>query len=363
MPTIRPYVTMLILALLTVGPFSFGETMFPDAHWTEATPDSVGLDQRKLDAVRDFMGGRGCVVRHGKLVYSWGDIGKRGDVASALKPVVSFLLFKAVELGKLESVDVPVMQYEPRLNDLNAALDYKDRAITFRHMANQYSCYGAKEAPGTAFNYNDFQMALLIDTLVQKVYGVPMEQVDSELLHPLLTDVLKCEDNPTMLAFGIDNRPGRLAISPRDFARIGLLYLNKGTWDKTVVISAENVRTLTSSPLPGDLPVITGEVAEMIPDQRSAGHLGKPGLTEDHGGSYSWLWWVNGVNRNGKRKWPAAPLDVFAALGHENGQRGIAVIPSLDIVLSWNDTRLGDLPNTPEEPINEVLRLLQEALK
>ena len=50
-------------------------------------------------------------------------------------------------------------------------------------------------------------------------------------LHPLLTDLIGCEDNPTFMAFGEQDRPGRLGISPRDFARFGLLYLRGGMWN------------------------------------------------------------------------------------------------------------------------------------
>ena len=31
----------------------------------------------RLDPLRDFVGGRGCVVRRGYMVYSWGDVSKR----------------------------------------------------------------------------------------------------------------------------------------------------------------------------------------------------------------------------------------------------------------------------------------------
>jgi len=45
------------------------------------------MSPEKLDALRDLVGGRGCVVRHGFMVYSWGDQSKSSDVASAMKPV------------------------------------------------------------------------------------------------------------------------------------------------------------------------------------------------------------------------------------------------------------------------------------
>jgi len=312
------------------------------------------LDPVKLDAIKDYAGGRGCIVRHGYLVYTWGDATRRGDVASALKPWISHFLFKAVEDGRLASLDTKVGEFEPRLNDINADLGYKDRDMTFRHMAYQIACYGLTDAPGTAFDYNDWHMALFFDTLFGKVYGANHEDVDDMVLHAMLTDIPQCQDNPTFMAFGTSDRPGRLGISPRDFARFGLLYLNKGNWNGQQLIGEQNATMAVSSPLPNAVPRTTADAAEMIPGQRTLGSRRIPDNQCDHQGSYSWLWWVNGVNREGRRNWPDAPTNAYAALGHGD-KRGMAVLPGLEVIISWNDSQLG------QKPLNEVFRLLGEA--
>ncbi len=333
---------------------------FPKGPWPTCTPEEAGLQSAPLAAIAEYLGGRGCIVRHGAMAFHWGDFARRGDVASAAKPWYSALLFMAVEEGLLESPDVPIAEYEPRIKEINPELGFKDRAITFAHMANQISCYGVSEKPGTAYDYNDFQMALFFDTLFLKVYGATLETVDEKVLHPRLSDVIGCEDDPTFLAFGLKDRPARLGISPRDFARFGWLFLNKGMWDGRQVLSAAHVRELVSSPIPNAIPRTSAHQAQMIPGQRSHGSRRVPDDQTDHYGSYSWLWWLNGVDREGRRIWPDAPLDVFTALGHANGQRGIAVMPSLDIVIAWNDTTLGNRPSHPH-PLNEVFRLLRGA--
>lgn len=350
----------LILNVMAAVLAQPADTMYPAEHWETRAPEAVGLDTAKLDAMRDFMGGRGCVVRNGYLVYAWGDMVKAGDVASALKPWITHFVFVAVEEGLLPSVDARVAEYAPCLNDLNADLDHKDRAITFRHMANQTSCYGVREAPGTAFDYNDWQMALLWDTLFVGVYGNQMETIDETVLHPRLTDVLQCEDGPTFLAFGPGERAGRLAVSPRDFARFGLLYLRGGSWNGKQLLSRDHVTQITTSPVPNTIPRTAGEEAAMCPGQRTIGSQRVPDNQTEHEGSYSWLWWINGENADGERLWPDAPRDIFAALGHKNGMRGMAVFPSQDVIVSWNDTNLGDMPEKPE-PLNTVFRLVAEA--
>jgi len=327
------------------------ERVFPSASWAAITPAEAGLDERRLQAFRDHVGGRGCVARGGFMVFTWGDQERSSDVASAVKPWFTHFLFQAVAERKIAGLDEPVARFEPRLEGLNSALGFKDRSMTFRHLASQTSCYGVEEKPGAAYDYSDFNMALFFDTLFLKVYGATIETVDAAVLRPRLTDLIGCEDRPSFLAFGAENRPGRLAISVRDFARFGLLYLHRGEWNGTRIFSEFNAATAVGSPLPASLPRTAGKKAEMIAGQRS---IGGGNNQTDHKGSYSLAWWTNGVDREGKRHWPGAPEDAFGAIGH-GGMRAMVVIRSLDLIASWNDS-----PNETPEKEAEAMRLLSE---
>jgi CubicO group peptidase (beta-lactamase class C family) len=148
------------------------------------------LDARKLKALSDYSGGFGCVVRGGYMVYAWGNASKRNDVASAVKPFYTHFLQKAVEQGKLKSIDEAVSKVEPGLEALNEGLGFKDRYITWRHLCNQISCYVVRKRPGEAFDYSDYNMALFFDSLFLKVYSATWEMVDRKVLHPRLTDIL-----------------------------------------------------------------------------------------------------------------------------------------------------------------------------
>lgn len=330
--------------------------VYPGKEWATKRPEQVGLDATKLKELSDYAGGFGCVVRYGVMVYSWGDAGKRKDVASAAKPFYAHFLFKAVEDGKISSLDERVNRWEPRLNQINKDRGYKDRNIRWRDLANQISCYGLAEAPGTAYAYNDWQMALFWDMLFKKVYGVSYETVDADVLHSKLTDRLQCQDNPTFMAFGVKDRPGRLAISPRDFARFGLLYLRKGKWKGKQLISVNHAAMAVTSPLPNSIPRTAGQKAEMIPGQRSIGSKRIPDNQCDHVGSYSWLWWTNGVGRDGARHWPDVPVDTYGCFGH-GGVRAMVVMPGMDLIISWNDTRIRG-----SEMENHALKLLKESV-
>ncbi|HGJ64379.1 TPA: hypothetical protein ENS27_03190 [bacterium] len=336
--------------------------VYPDSQWQKIHPKNAGMSQDMLYNFSDTVGGRGCVIRYGYIIHEWGDQSRRADVASAVKPIYSHFLFKALEDNMIESLDEPVVKYESQLKDINRDLNYKDTKITWRHLANQTSCYGVNENPGTAFDYNDWQMALFCDLLFLKVYKTSWDKVDSDVLHPKLTDLIQCQDNPSLIAFGSFDRAGRMAISVRDFARIGLLYLRKGNWKGIQIISEEHAKMAISEPVANSIPRTLGIEAEMIGGQRSIGSRQIPDNQGDHFGSYSWLWWINGLDSNKKRMWHDAPSDTFGAFGH-GGIRGMFVIPSLDIVVSYNEAEnLEGWLNGNESPLNNAMRMLANSV-
>ena len=310
---------------------------FPGAHWLTRDPDQVGLSPERLDALRDLVGGRGCVVRHGFMVYTWGDATKSRDIASAVKPVISTLLFLAVQEGRLRGVDDQVAEFEPRLQTLDSG---KDGRITWRQLASQTSGYGLVEPPGAAYAYNDYALALYYDILTRKVF----RDDGTRVLKTRLADVLGFEDDFTFDAFGPDDRPGRLAVSVRDLARFGLLYLRGGRWTDRQVLRKEFAREALASPVPPDLPRTSSDEAGMLPHQRSLG--GGKNITPVGPGYYSFNWWLNRIDKDGKRLYVDAPPDAFVAMGH-GGERALWVIPSLDLVVAWNDAEINDHDTSP----------------
>jgi CubicO group peptidase (beta-lactamase class C family) len=332
------------------------QAVYPRADWERRAPEEVGLAADKLQALAELVGGRGCVVRHGYLAYTWGDPAKSGDIASAVKPVISTLLLLAVQQGKVPSIDARVADFEPRLRGLNGG---KDAGITWRHLASQTSGYGLAEAPGAAYAYNDFALALYYDTLKGRAF----RQDGTRVLKEQLGDVLGFQDRYTFEAFGPNDRPGRLAISVRDLARFGLLYLRGGRWQGKQALTPESVRAALSSPVPAGLPRTRGQTADMLPNQRSLG--GGKDQTAVGPGCYSFNWWLNRTDRDGRRLFTDAPPDAYVASGH-GGRRTLWVVPSLDLVVAWNDSRINDhdaSPGNPRSKCNQAARLMREAVR
>jgi len=124
---------------------------------------------------------------------------------------------------------------------------------------------------------------------------------------------------------------GRLRISARDLARIGLLYLSGGCWGGEKLLDPDLADLVTTSPHPSDLPRTQQEQAEMLARQRS---MGSGKNLEAHLNSYSYCWWLNGVTDEGERVFPDAPADTYGAFGH-GGRHAMVIMPGRDLVVSW----------------------------
>ena len=308
--------------------------------------------QDRLAELARTVGGRGCVVRHGYMVFHWGDPARSSDLASAFKPLLSTLMLLAVEEGRLKSPDDRVAEVEPRLADLNAG---KDAAITWRHLASQLSGYGHLEKPGVAYSYNDYAITLYFDTLMEKVFRTNA----TEVLRSRLAEPLSFEDPYTFNAFGPNNRPGRLALSCRDFARFGLLYLRGGRWGGRQILQPDLVRLALDSPISPATPLTSGAEAPLLPNQRTMG--GRRNITPVGPGYYSFNWWLNRTNAQGQRLFVDASPDIQVASGH-GGKRVLYLVPGDDLIVCWNDSPIADHDQSPGNPntlMNQAARVIR----
>ena len=75
-------ISLLLLAALFAQPGTANEPakspVYPGKTWQTRKPEDVGLDAAKLEQLRDLVGGHGCIVRHGYLVFAWGDSASGG---------------------------------------------------------------------------------------------------------------------------------------------------------------------------------------------------------------------------------------------------------------------------------------------
>ena len=323
-----------------------GEIVFPGEHWQEKAPAELGLSQEKLDAVAAALGGKGCVIKDGYVVKTWGSQSETNDLFSSAKPVLSTLLMFAVQEGKVKSVDTPIAEF-------GWALREKDRSMTFRHLGAMISGYARPEVPGVAWAYNDYAIQLYQQTLFDRVFK---ESPEAVVAAPHRFGALGLEDG---LKFRPRNR--RISASVRDFGRIAWLWLNRGKWQDRQLIRRDLIDECQRLQAPADLP---NTVKAATDDYLKIGTYGGESdhFSQAGPGIYGFNWWFNGKGPRHPNEltWPDAPADTFMSLGLRGNHS--AMIPSLQLVVATANGDWG--PNEPggrETVMNQRLRLIVEA--
>lgn len=312
-------------------------TVFPGTVWATKTPQELGLNQAKLDQFAKNVGGTGIIIKDGYIVKKWGKETSKGDWASAVKPVTSTLLFFAVNEGRISGVDALI-------KDWGWALSEKDQSMTFRHLANMTGGYARGEAPGAAWAYNDYAIKLYSLTM-QKVFGQTLDQAAQQRFAPL-----QLQDGSL---YGSRSGLG-ISTTPRDFARIGWLWLNKGNWNGNQLLPASYFDNYMMPQVPSNLPrtQIAGS------DYLNIGtHGGGSDQTPYGPGFYGFNWWFN----TGNSFWPDAPADTFQANGHW-GKEVMTIIPSLNMVVAARGSWGSFEPGNAASGMNQNLKLLKEAV-
>lgn len=313
---------------------------FPDARWVADTPADAGLDEAKLAQARDYAltgGGSGCIIRGGKLVFSWGDQKQRYDLKSTTKSFGAAALGLAIKDGKVRLSD-KARSHHPTLGlppDGNASTGWLDE-ITILHLASQTAGFDKPGGyvpllfkPGTEWSYSDSGPNWLAECLTL-VYRRDLDELMFERIFTPLgvrrTDLSwrKNQYRPDLLD-GLKRREFGAGISANvdAMARFGLLWLRGGEWNGVQILQrdyVDKVRT-TVSGVPG------------LPSRKPEEY----GRAANH---YGLLWW-----NNADETIQGLPLDTYWTWGLYDSL--IVVMPTLDIVVaragqSWKRTQGAD---------------------
>jgi CubicO group peptidase (beta-lactamase class C family) len=304
-----------------------GQTSAPPSEWPRAKPADVNMDEGLLVHARDYAlhgGGSGYVIRHGKLVFSWGDPKQKYDLKSSTKAIGVTALGLAIQDGKVKLTDRAQI-YEPGLGvppGSNRATGWL-KEITLFHLATQTAGFDKPGGyqpllfrPGTKWSYSDGGPNWLAECLTL-VYQRDLEELMFERVFGPL-GITPADLHWRKNAY----RPAEInGIPRREFgsgihanvdamARIGYLYLNHGRIGQKPIIPAKFV-DMVQSPIPKveSLPVL---LPEKYPN---ASH------------HYGLLWWNNGDGTLAK-----VPRDAFWSWGLYDSL--IVVVPTLDLVVA-----------------------------
>lgn len=327
------------------------EIRVPVTTWARRDPAEEGFAVDRLEAFRDAIGrySSGCVIKDGALIFAWGEPDRNGEWGSATKPIFTTMLMFAIQEGLIDSADDSVQRF---VSDLSEA----DRTMTLRQLANMTSGYTLPEAPGAAWAYNDYGTKLYYKALLEGVFGTL--HTNAAAVQALLEGhhrfgPLEFEDGDLVTIW---KDALRLNMSPRDYARVGVFWLNKGTWAGTRILAD----SLFDRYIRVGVPVDLQRTAGAPPDDYL--RIGTTGASNDvyalGPGSYGFMLWFN----DSRRLWPDVPEDAFQANGHNN-REALTVIRSLGLVVAWHHGwKVAGNAHDFNGSMNDALKLLLEAL-
>lgn len=373
---LRSWVATIGIVVLSLGCTS--APTFPGETWPEVLPPHVRLDVDTLDAIVALLSqppdSAGVIIKDGHIVRSWGAPGGRVDWGSGSKVVLSTMLLFALHEGRVSNIHDPVASWGWEMDEApDQRLRGRDREITFFHLANMISGLDRVELPGRAFAYNDNAVQLYAKTLL-RVFNIEDTPggFDSVARAPTRLGALGFQDGSlfgTSDARHQSRSETTVVTSPRDFARIGWLWLNRGRWGDRQLLPEAYFDELRTVLVPNDMPMSIAGVSKYL-------LIGSYGSSSTSSmpfgpGLYGMNWWFNGfIGPTSVRHWPDAPLDTFAAIGHYP-RKAMIVIPSLGVVLAadgnWGPRRQLTrprfwYPGHPESTMNRVLKMLADAV-
>lgn len=326
--------TLVISLAAVAGPVDAGSVsqgpFEPGSDWDVVAPGDVGMDSYTMNwsRVYAFQEGRNTqgvvVVRHGAIAAEWYAPGRGPDSWGAswsmAKSFASALIGIAIGDGLIPSVDEPMTTYYPDwVGSPRDAITLRDvlQMASGLHWNEEYDptvedaesdiielvlfnpdqlAYASElefeSEPGTVFNYSSGD-TMLLSGVIEHATGMSVgEYAQQELFGPIGIDQVEWWQD----AEGHSLTYCCLDMPSRDFARMGLLFLNGGMWGDETVVPAQWV---TDSIAPS--PAYDG---------------------------YGYQWWL--IGRQDER----LPADTYAAQGHDG--QFIYVIPSLDLVVVRN---------------------------
>ncbi|HRY49700.1 MAG TPA: serine hydrolase [Candidatus Paceibacterota bacterium] len=263
-----PLLTLICLSIAGCLTAAVPARVFPDATWEEATPESQGVDAKKLEtAIRQLattVGSNGVqelvIIRHGRMIWKGDAIDRRHGVWSATKSFTSTVLGLLIEDGKC-TLDTRVATVLPELK-----AHYTE--ATLRHFTTMTSGYRAVgdettgsykhgpsgtpfqpnpkplfAPPGSHYAYWDSAMNTLGLALTKIAQESMEDMFRRRVAEPIGMKNWDWGDYATVDGLVVNGGSGNgnkhLFITAREMARFGLLFLNRGNWNGRQLISAK----------------------------------------------------------------------------------------------------------------------------
>ncbi len=236
------------------------QTYWPTSGWREAMPESQGLDSQVLaQAVDQHPAGLHSllVIRHGQVVldtyfYPFAS-GMVHDAASVTKSMTSAIVGIVIDKGLIKlsqpafaNTKITVENLLTMTPGLECGFRPGEQELAEMKLSPNWVDYTThlplKYDPGTKFGYCSPGFHLLSSLVSAAAHTNELEFGRKYLYEPLgIKEIVWPSD-----AQGITHGWGNSHFYPRDFAKIGYLFLHGGQWDGKQIISADWVKQSTT---------------------------------------------------------------------------------------------------------------------
>jgi len=270
------------------------DIVWPTTEWETAAPESVGMDPELVNGMLAEIDNLSLNLDGVVIIHQGVIVGERyypvysqhtlHESYSITKSVISALVGIALKIGCISSLDDPVLDYFPDRDFMN--MDDQKEAITIQHLLTMSSGLSWDQdemtshpdwvqytldqpvihQPGATWFYSNGGPHVL-SALIQSACGVDTQEFADKHLFSLLG--IKNYRWQRALD-GHSNGGWGLAMTPRDMAKIGYLYLRDGAWDGEQI-------------LPKDWVMNSSTVYFQIPNPLEPWDL-----------YYGYLWWIHG---------------------------------------------------------------------
>ena len=347
-----------IIVFTFVNVFSLHGGVFPENDWEIASPESQNIHSEKLEDAMAYLksicGNDGInqtlVIRNGYIIWQGDEIDKVHNVYSCTKSFISAVLGLLIDDGKC-SLETLAKDYVQNLDQ-----DYPKLILKhFTTLTSGYESFGKKTPfspdfplfeSGTKFHYGDASMNQFANVLT-RIAGEPiMDLFKQRIADPIGMDPKGWHwgdfgiVDGMLVNGGSGSQSKGMYISAREFARFGLLFLNRGKWAVRQLISAKWVEAATYNQVD----------TTIQPYDKRAWYTSLIG-------AYGFNWWTNGIRRDGQRRWPAAPPKTAAAQGNHNNY--CFIIPEWQMVI----VRLGTDRRNNTELYKEFFEKMKLAIE
>jgi CubicO group peptidase (beta-lactamase class C family) len=251
----------------------------PENAWKTSTPEQQGMDSQELMQMLDFIESSGedvhsvLIIRNGYLVLEAYYYPYNSQIihmqASATKSFTSTLVGIAIDKGYISGVDQKVLAFFPDYtfknnNDLKQSMKLKhlltmssgldwnktgkndnpEKIFTQKDDPVQYTLDRPMAAkPGTVWTYSGGNSHLLAAIVTKTTEEKVEDFAKQNLFDPLGITNYVWEKH---WKSGVNIGCAGLYIRPRDMAKLGYLYLNRGKWNGKTIVSSQWIKEATT---------------------------------------------------------------------------------------------------------------------